>query len=173
MNIPRRRLADYVKKLHQKVFRTCSTIIFLIPTIKPLTCGVAVSVVIPLNSLLAGTHHNDDEGVSVIPERLMTIAVRSVWKVLHSRLAKNKTGGKVQMTTKTCGEIADIWGRSLVSVAFAICQSNLCNACSSLAECEILRYQRSHVCRRKLSCDLDPFLFNFFCCCWARQQCHF
>ena len=27
---------------------------------------------------------------------------------------------------------------------------------------------------RKLSrCDFDPFLLSFFCCCWARQQCHF
>jgi len=56
------------------------------------------------------------------------------------------------------------WERSLVSVAFAICQSNLRNSCSSLAECKILRHQeRSHVCRRKLSrCDFDPFFFNFF-----------
>ena len=29
IKIPRRRLADYVKHLHQKVCRTCSTIIFL------------------------------------------------------------------------------------------------------------------------------------------------
>ena len=28
MNIPRRRLADYVKKLHQKTCSTCNTIIF-------------------------------------------------------------------------------------------------------------------------------------------------
>ena len=73
-----------------------------------------------------------------------------------------------------CGQSADIWGRSLVSVAFAICQSNLRNSCSSLIECKILRHhERSHVCRRKLSrCDFDPFFFNFFCSCWARQQCH-
>ena len=74
-----------------------------------------------------------------------------------------------------CGQSADIRGRSLVSVAFAICQSNLRNSCSSLAECKILRHdERSHVCRRKLSrCDFDPFSFNLFCSCWARQQCHF
>ena len=30
----------------------------------------------------------------------MTIAVRSVWEVLHSRLAKNKTGGEVWMTIR-------------------------------------------------------------------------
>ena len=173
MNIPRRRLADYVKKLHQKVFRTCSTIIFSHSNNQTIDLGRCRFRRHSFKLLISRDAPQRRWGVSVIPERLMTIAVRSVWKVLHSRLAKNKTGGKVQMTTKTCGEIADIWGRSLVSVAFAICQSNLCNACSSLAECEILRYQRSHVCRRKLSCDLDPFLFNFFCCCWARQQCHF
>ncbi|XP_068753315.1 uncharacterized protein [Montipora capricornis] len=33
----------------------------------------------------------------------------------------------------------------MVSVAIAICQSNLCNACSPLAECKILRHhERSH-----------------------------
>lgn len=30
----------------------------------------------------------------------MTIAIRSVWEVLHSRLAKNKTSGEVRMSTK-------------------------------------------------------------------------
>ena len=38
MKISRRRLADYVKTLHQKACRTCSTIIFFIQPIKSLIC---------------------------------------------------------------------------------------------------------------------------------------
>ena len=44
--ISRRRLADYVKTLHQKACRTCSTIIFFIQPIKSLICGVVVDVAV-------------------------------------------------------------------------------------------------------------------------------
>ena len=46
MKISRSRLADYVKTLHQKACRTCSTIIFFIQPIKSLICGVAVDVAV-------------------------------------------------------------------------------------------------------------------------------
>ena len=60
MKISRRRLADYVKTLHQKACRTCSTIIFLISTnqiIDLWSCRsrvvVSLSVVIAISWLLS------------------------------------------------------------------------------------------------------------------------
>ena len=44
MKISRRCLADYVKHLHQKACRTCSTIFFLIQPIKSLLWGLVVAV---------------------------------------------------------------------------------------------------------------------------------
>ena len=49
MKISRRHLADYVKKLHQKACRTCSTIIFLVKPIKSLICGVVVTVAVVIS----------------------------------------------------------------------------------------------------------------------------
>ena len=40
------RLAQYVKKLHQKACRTCSTIIFFFQPIKSLICGAVVVVAV-------------------------------------------------------------------------------------------------------------------------------
>ena len=50
IKIPCRRLADYVKTLHQKACCTCSSIIFFIQPIISLICSFDVAVVI-LNSL--------------------------------------------------------------------------------------------------------------------------
>mgnify|MGYP000418142541 CR=1 FL=1 len=49
MKISRRRLTGYVKALHQKACRTCSTIIIIIISIQPiksLICGVVVDVAV-------------------------------------------------------------------------------------------------------------------------------
>jgi len=47
MKISRRRLAEYVKTLHQKAYRTCSMMLyFFIQPIQSLICGVVVEVAV-------------------------------------------------------------------------------------------------------------------------------
>ena len=54
LKISRRRLADYVKKLHQEACRTCSTIIFFfIPPIMFLICDAVVAVVVVVSLIVS------------------------------------------------------------------------------------------------------------------------
>ena len=46
MKISRRRLADYVKTLHQKGAARAARLFFFIQPIKSLTCGVVVDVAV-------------------------------------------------------------------------------------------------------------------------------
>ena len=60
MKISRRRSADYVKTLHQKACRTCSTIIFLHSTNPIIDLWRCRSQI--LNSLIVGLRSNDGYG---------------------------------------------------------------------------------------------------------------
>jgi len=50
----RRRLVDYVKKLHQKACRTCTArLFFLIQPIKSFICGVGVVVAVAIDVVVS------------------------------------------------------------------------------------------------------------------------
>ena len=59
------------------------------------------------------------------------------------------------------GEIADVWVRSPVSMAFAICQSNLCNACSPFADCKRYVIMR-RIAKEVVMLRLEPILAQLF-----------